>query len=193
MMAMCGERVSVILTAVVGVLSLQTSPSGEPGKGASEPSKFITLEELGKLPVGLRVVHEPNPALATLTGQSKRRSKYTWWYKTSVSATGPVVRIVEFGAFLSHEGKWVQGGSITGKPYNARDFAEWYSCPKAELKPKEVYVDPTNWSSAPDLRPGRMRWYFIGVDEKGRRVKGEAVIELKGEIDPKKPKDESKS
>jgi hypothetical protein len=193
MMAMFRERMSVILAAIVGVCFLQTSAGGEPGKGASEPSKFITVEELDRLPVGLRVVHEPNPALATLTGESKRRSKYTWWYKTSVSATGMTVRIVEFGAFVWHKGKWVQGGSFTGRPYNARDFAEWYSCPNAVLKPKGVYVDPTDWSSAPELQPGRMRCYFIGVDEKGRRVKGEAVIELKGEVDPKKPKDAGKS
>ena len=34
-----------------------------------------------------------------------------------------------------------------------------------------------------------MRWYYVGIDPKGEKVKGEAVIELKGEIDPKKPKD----
>ena len=104
-----------------------------------------------------------------------------------MSAPNSTVRITEFGAFVWREGKWAQAGSFTGRPYNAQDFAEWYSCPNAVLEPKKTYVDPTNWSSDPELRSGRMRSYFIGVDEKGRRVKGEAVIELKGEIDPKRP------
>lgn len=161
---------------------------GSPSLGADKP-KFITPEELDKLPEGIKVAHEPKAALATLTGKSERRAKYTWWYKTTVSATDGDVTIVEFGAFAWVDGKWVNGGSFTGKPYSSDEFAEWYKCPKAVLKKGETFSDPTNWSSAPELHAGNMRWYFIGVDAKGKRVKGEAVIEIKAEIDPKKPKD----
>jgi hypothetical protein len=159
-----------------------------PVLSADEP-KHLTPDELDKLPEGIKVVHEPKVALATLTGKSERRAKYTWWYKTTVSADGDVT-ITEFGAFAWRDGKWVAGGTFTGKPYTAEEFAEWYKCPKAVLKKGESYSDPTNWNSDPELRAGKMRWYFVGVDAKGKRVKGEAVIELKGEIDPKKPKDE---
>jgi hypothetical protein len=158
-------------------------------KTADEP-RAITPEVLDKLPVGIKVVHEPKTALATLTGKSERRSKYTWWYKTTVSAIDGDVTIVEFGGFAWHDKKWVPGGSFTGKPFTGEEFAEWYKCPKAVLKKGESYADPTNWSSAPELRAGKTRWYFLGVDGKGKRVKGEAVIEEKGEIDPKKPKDD---
>jgi hypothetical protein len=151
---------------------------------SAEEVKPITPEELDKLPEGIKVVHEPKAALATLTGKSERRLNYTWWYKTTVSATDAEVTIVEFGGFMWHDGKWVNA-----KPYTAEEFAEWYKCPKALLKKGESYSDPTNWSTDAELRAGKTRWYFVGVDSKGKRVKGEAVIELKAEIDPKKPKD----
>jgi hypothetical protein len=158
---------------------------GSPKLGADEPM-FILPEELDKLPEGIKVVHEPKAPLATLTGKSERRAKYTWWYKTTVSVTDGDVAIVEFGAFAWKDGKWVSGGTFTGKPYAAAEFAEWYKCPKAMLKKGESFFDPTNWSTDAELRAGKMRWYFVGIDPKGKKVKGEAVIELKDEIDPKK-------
>jgi hypothetical protein len=159
-----------------------------PCRGADE-EKGITPEEFDKLPVGIKVVHKPEVALATLSGKSERRSKYTWWYQTSVSAIEGDVTIVEFGGFRWQEGKWINGGTFTGKPFTAKEFADWYKCPEAVLKKGESYSDPTNWSTNAELVESKQRWYFIGVDGKGRRVKGEAVIELKAEIDPKKPKD----
>jgi hypothetical protein len=155
---------------------------------ADEP-KFITPEELDRLPEGIKVVHEPKTALATLTGRSKLRAKYTWWYKTTVSGIDADVTILEFGAFDWKDGKWVNGRTFTGKPYAAEEFADWYNCPNAVVKKSESRSDPRNWSSQPELRAGKMRWYYVGTDPKGNKVKGEAVIELKAEIDPKKPKD----
>jgi hypothetical protein len=174
-------------TTVVACL-LAATLKGSRMSGADEP-KSITPEELDKLPESIAVVHEPRVALATLTGKSERRAKYTWLYKTTVAATEGDVTIVEFGAFAWKEGKWVNGATFTGKPYAAEEFAEWYKCPKALLKKGVPVSDPTNWSSDPELRAGKMRWYFVGVDAKGTRVKGEGVIELKPEIDPKKPRD----
>ncbi len=152
---------------------------------AADDAKSITLDELDKLPVGIKVVHEPKTAMATLTGKSERRSKFTWWYKTTVSATEGCITIVEFGGFVWRDGKWADGG----KPFTAEEFADWYKCPKSVLNKGESFSDPTNWSSEPELAAGKTRWYFVGVDAKGKRVKGEAIIDLKAEIDPKKPKD----
>jgi len=179
---MCSVRLILSAALACGLaFSLSSSKADEP--------KFISPEEFDKLPEGIKVVHEPKIALATLTGKSERRAKYTWWYKTSVSATEGDVTIVEFGGFDWKDGKWINGGSFTGKPYRAAEFAEWYKCPKAVLKKGESYSDPTNWTSGAELRAVKTRWYFIGIDAKGQKVKGEAVIELKAEIDPKKPKD----
>lgn len=149
----------------------------------------ITVEELDKLPEGIVVVHEPKTALATLSGKSERRAKYTWWYKTTITTKDEDVTIQEFGAFVWLDGKWVSVGTITGKPYGRDEFAEWYKCPKGVLRKGEAYSDPTNWSSREELQAGKTRWYFIGVDAKGKRIKGEAVIEEIAKLDPAKPKD----
>lgn len=180
------RKCSLISLAGMLICGFVNSPSTR--AIAADKSPFITPEELDKLPEGLKVVHEPKTAMATLTGKSERRGKYTWWYKTTLSAIDSDVTIIEFGGFTWDGGKWV-AGSLTGKPYTAKDFAEWYSCPMAVLKSGKTYSDPTNWSSDAELRSSKNRWYFIGIDAKGKRVKGEAVIELKAEIDPKNPKD----
>lgn len=176
-------RSGLVAVLLGGFLTLTTGCAF----AADEP-RPLTPEELDKLPEGIKVVHEPKVALATLTGKSERRGKYTWWHKTTVSAIESEVRIVAFGGFVWEGGKWVFR-SLTGKPYTENNFAEWYSCPKAVMKPRKFYTDPTNWSSDPELRAGKTRWFFIGIDAKGKRVKGEAVIELRAEIDPKNPKD----
>jgi hypothetical protein len=180
------SRLTVFALALVFAFGLSLRPVHE---AFADDRKPITPEELDKLPEGIKVVHEPKVALATLTGKSDRRLKYTWWYKTTVSPTDGDVTIVEFGGFAWVDGKWVPGGTLGGKPYGTEEFAEWYKSPKGLLKKGESYSDPTNWSTDAELRAGKLRWYFIGVDAKGKKVKGEAVIELKAEIDPKKPKD----
>jgi hypothetical protein len=178
-----GSFRTAAIAAVVG-LALAVTPALY-----ADESEIITAEELDKLPTGIKVVHKPKAVLATLTGMSERRAKYTWWYKTTVSAIDADVTIEEFGAFVRWDGKWVNGGTFTGKPYAAEEFAEWYKCPKAVLKKGKSSSDPTNWSSDAELRALKLQWYFVGIDEKGTRVKGEAIIRLKAEIDPKRPKD----
>jgi hypothetical protein len=182
---MCSLRLTSTATLAFGLALSLSEPSVSV---AAEPT-FITPEEFDKLPEGIKVVHEPKIALATLTGKSQRRAKYTWWYKSTVSAIGGDVTIVEFGGFVWKDGKWINGGSFTGMPYAATEFADWYKCPKAALKKGESYSDPTNWSSDAELRAGKTRWYFVGIDAKGKKIKGEAIIELKAELNPEKPKD----
>ena len=97
------------------------------------------------------------------------------------------MKAIEFGAYAWQGWKWVFV-NFSGKSFSAKDFAEWYSCPDA--KEGKAYSDPTNWGSAQALAAGKARWYYIGIDGKGGRVKGEAIIVQKGEIDPKRPKDE---
>jgi hypothetical protein len=142
--------------------------------------KFPTVEEIEKLPTGLK---------ATRTAKGDLRGKYKWYYKTTVTAVDDDVTIEEFGVFWFVDGKWVNGMSITGKPYGAAEFAEWYTCENAKIPKGKSFADPTNWSSGNELFAHESRWYYIGIDSKGRRVKGEAIVEHKAEIDPKKPKD----
>jgi hypothetical protein len=171
---------------IVGLALILLSPQFA---WAVEVSSFISVKEFEKLPTGIKVVHDPKIALATRTGKSERRATYTWWYKTTVSAIESDVTIVEFGAFTWINGKWINGRTLNLEPYTSKEFEEWYKCPKAVLKKGKSYSDPTNWSTDGALNARKIRWYFVGIDASGKRVRGEAVIETKGEIDPKKPVD----
>lgn len=118
---------------------------------------------------------------AALTEQGKRRGKYTWWYKTQIQAKGSGVHIEQFGSFVWRKGQW-EFANYTRKPFATKDFSEWYSCPDGLLRPGKLFEDPTNWGSSDKLSASKALWYFIGVDEEGRRVKGEAVINGLGEL-----------
>jgi hypothetical protein len=171
------------LTVLGAACALAALPAG-----AADDPEPTSLEVLNKLPVGLKVVHDPQPSLATETPGSKRRWRYTWFFKTTVRATDSDVKLTEFGAYSWVGGEWVFN-TITGKPFTPKDFTDWYSCPGAALKKGKDYTDPNNWVTGNVLLASKSRWYYIGVDASGRRVKGAAVSEQKGEIDPKRPTD----
>ena len=134
----------------------------------------VTVPDLESLPTGLTVTYTPPLVEAQQAGRSGYR--YTWTYSISVAATGTPVTIEEFGAL-----GWVDGGWVfrdeQHKTYSAKEFADKYTCSKALVLAGKVYTCDDNWSGADKLRPYRCKWYFIGTDERGRRVKGEAIIE----------------
>jgi len=137
------------------------------------------LDELAKLPFGLKVVHTPDKVRAKRDGRSGRA--FTWSYKTSVTATNGSVVVKEFGSFVWHNDKWVFA-NFTGKPFTSADFADWYSCPGAKLVEGREFSDGSNWSGGDVLRGGKMKWYFIGVTTEGRQLKGEAIVETLPEV-----------
>jgi hypothetical protein len=134
----------------------------------------VTVPDLESLPTGLKVTYSPPLVEARQGGRSGFR--YTWTYSTSVAATGAPVTIEEFGALGWVDGAWVFRDE-QHKTYSAKVFAEKYTCPKAQVLAGKVYTCDDAWSGADQLRPYRCKWYFIGIDERGRRVKGEAIIE----------------
>lgn len=134
----------------------------------------VKAQELETLPVGLEVRHTPNPVKAMKEGPSKR--SFTWVYETEIRSSGGSVKIEEFGSLYRHGDAWVFS-TTTGKPFTAEDFAEWYSCPEGLIRPNQKCTDPSNWSGNDDLSAQIVKWYYIGTDEKGRRVKGEAIVE----------------
>lgn len=148
--------------------------------GASGPEPVHPkLLELRALPDGLRVIHTPNPAGAQPGGRSGFR--YTWLYATTVESLGGTIVIEEFGSFFFEGGSW-RFSNVTGKPFTAADFADWYACPDAILRPGKACSDSLNWTGNDRLGAGRMLWYYLGRDTHGRRVKGQAVIGLLAEI-----------
>jgi hypothetical protein len=141
--------------------------------------------DLDTLPVAIEVVHEPAHISAQRKGPSGR--KYSWVYRTTVRSRGGPVVIIEFGAFVREGARWVLSNT-GGRPRTQRQFAEWYGCPDGVLQPGEDYSDPENWSGSDTLRNRIKRWYFIGIDDRGRRVKGEAVCEELEELFKPPPK-----
>lgn len=138
------------------------------------------LRELEKIPVGLVVLHLPNKVFATRGGPSGR--PFTWVHSTRVASDMHVVTMKEFGAFVWADERWVFS-TYTGKPFTATDFAEWYRCPGAKVKPGRPCADASNWEGGTELKGGKLtgdkaRWYFIGILKNGTLVKGEAVVEL---------------
>jgi hypothetical protein len=153
------------------------SKENQQGRGVQDlrQNNDPKLRELASLPVGLVVTHYPNPIQARVV--SDDRWPYVWSYLTMVRALSGPIRIKEFGAFAWKEGAW-EFSSMTGKPYSARHFREWYSCPDGVVRPDSHCSDSRNWSRRSSPEDSQTLWYFIGVDEKGKRVKGEAIIEL---------------
>jgi WD40 repeat protein len=123
----------------------------------------------------LEVTHYPNPAKFQPGGASG--GAYTCAYKTSVKAIGAGVRIEKFGMYFWENNQWVHSTSNNGQPWSPEEFANWYSCPGAYIGPGQECSDPNNWNGAdtPNLTKGK--WYYIGVDDNGNEVQGEAVIE----------------
>ena len=137
------------------------------------------LSDLDSLPIGLEVVHTPETVLADSTGASGY--KYTWTFKTTVRATGAPVSIQEFGSLMDENGRWVLG-NVTKKFFSQNDFAEWYSCPEGFVTSGSEFSDPTNWVGNNCMQPGKVKWFYVGIDDKGRRVKGVAVVEQLAEL-----------
>lgn len=137
------------------------------------------LRLLSSIPTGLKVTHTPNPAKAQIGGTNGY--PYTWLYATTIESLLGVVSIEEFGAFSWYRGRWYFT-NFTGKPFTRDNFIEWYSCPRGIVLPECQYTDFQNWSGSVQLINKKAKWYFIGKDENGRRVKGEAEIVELGEL-----------
>ncbi len=139
------------------------------------------LAELDTLGIGLAVRHTPNPVYARSGGRSRYR--YTWLYRTGVSVTGSdTVTITEFGAFGWIGKEWVSS-NFTRKPFTTHEFADWYACLDGRIAPGHQCSDSLNWTGNNALRASRSRWYYIGVTRDGRRVKGEAIVDLLAAMD----------
>ena len=140
-----------------------------------------TLEEIRRLPEGLRVTHSPNP-VAAIMGRDKDQP-FVWEYITTVEALHAQLNIVEFGAFNLSNGNW-RFSNTDGQPFSTQQFAEWYSCTDGVLKPGKPAADQKNWDRGKVLRSSRCIWYFIGKDAEGKLFRGEAEIEQRGTLVP---------
>jgi hypothetical protein len=162
-----------ILTRFLPVISLAWLT------GHAQDGRLAMEAELAKLPVGLKVVHRPVKVRAERAGRSG--FAYTWTFQTEVNAMEHPVVIQEFRCLYWDGSRWL-GPDPKPAIYGDKEFAEWYFCPGAKLIPGKVYIDPVNWNGHSRLVAQKAKWYFIGTTPDGRRVKGEAVVELLPEL-----------
>lgn len=139
------------------------------------------LAELNSLPVGLVVSHNPEPVHATLYSPSL--SGVQWKHNTTVTATESPVSLIEYGYFVKRNGQWeFSYGTQVPLSYDSKDFAIMFACPDAKLKPGESYTNLENRSVIDCVPEQMVKWFFIGLDDKGNRVKGEATLNLLAEV-----------
>ena len=169
---------TVIAVFALCILCLATGAEGQSCKVESMVLSDAKLSELASLPVGLSVSHSPEVALATWNGNEELKCK--WSYKTTVASLAEDVTVEEFGCFSWNGTRWVFR-NVTGAPFTPKDFSEWYNCPGAKLTAGDKFHDPSNWTATCSLQAGKSRWYFIGKDSSGNRVKGEATVKLAAE------------
>jgi hypothetical protein len=136
-----------------------------------KPARLPTLEEVRKVPVGLKVTHAPTEASA-VTG-AETGFNYTWFFRTTVTAIDADVSILYFSFFVKRDDEWVHG-----KVFTPEEFAEWYACPDGLVRKGESFSDAQNWSAGDDLSAGQVIWYFVGKRKDGTVVHGEAEVTL---------------
>ena len=166
---------SIVVVLIVVALCCGCGPQ------SSESVQLVPFElsDLESLPVGLEVIHTPNPVSARTDGNSGY--KYTWTFKTSVCSTDGPVAIYDFGCLMWKNDQWVLG-NFTKELFTQKDFIEWYSCPSGVVTSSSQFSDLSNWGAANCLGASKSKWFYVGIDDKGNRVKGEAIIEQAAEL-----------
>ncbi len=140
------------------------------------------LKELESMPVGIAVSHTPSPVLYTLNASNI--SGVEWQFSTTVSAMTGSVTIVEFGYFVERNEQWTWNyENELPLFFTSSDFASEFDCPNALMVPGKSYTNPENQSAIDCVPEQFVKWYFIGLDAGGNRVKGEASIKLIAELD----------
>ncbi len=172
-----------ILLISILIFCNSTGPAQAEQKTEALFEANLKLNELASLPEGLTVTHTPDPVLYILHTPSL--SGVQWKHSTTVSSTSTegTVTILEFGYFVERNGQWeFPYGVEVPYTYTSENFAKRYDCPNSELQPDKSYTDAWNQSVIDCVPEQMVKWYFIGLDAKGNRVKGEASVKLLTEL-----------
>ena len=151
------------LLALLPLLLTLSAP--EPHEGRALPAR------LRNLPVGILVLHHPNPVYPV-----RKDGEYVWRHDTEVRSLVGDLRLLEYGAYLYGDAGWQLRVVL------APDlFAKVYRCPGARLRKGCAYTDPDNARHGQTARAGDALWFFVAEDAQGRRYKGTALIETEAE------------
>ena len=134
----------------------------------------FTMGELTSLPTGLTVTHTPESVEPTFVGPSGSE----WLHRTTVTSEVGPVTILEYGYFVERDGHWYRAHGEAS--HSGEDFARSFGCPEGALEPGMTYTNEFTRSLKDNQPEQAAKWYFIGVDAEGKKVKGEATVMLKG-------------
>jgi len=161
-----------ILSFVLALVGCKQAPE--------EPEKMSLLAELEQLPIGLDVVHTPARVSGPMSGL-KTGWPHSWEFKTEVRSRDRSLKIDQFGILAWNGKEW--GLHEGQKRYNTgvldgSTFVEWYGIGDGIISPDTPAIDDHNWAGSDRLEGFRQKWFFIGVDENGKKWKGEGIVEL---------------
>jgi hypothetical protein len=138
-------------------------------------------EAFKELPVGIKVINEPDTIYAELNDRGGK--KYIWKHTTTIKALNKDLQIIEFGSYNYKQGGWHLGNK-TQKPYTTEDFDKWYCrkkngiitfdyCTDGNILKDVEYIDPSNYCITNDSLVNRHGlWYYIGIDSIGNKFMG---------------------
>lgn len=141
---------------------------------------MLRIPDIDQLPLGLIVRHLPAKVQAVPEDGAGGKS-WRWEFRTAVSALADAT-IVGFAAFGWDGDRWVPRHP-QGAFFTAGDFSEWYGAPEGKVSAGGECADATNFCSGAELAADRVKWVYVAETASGRRVKGEAVVELLAEVD----------
>jgi len=153
-------------------------PAGEvqPGLTAAALEKLIA--SLDKLPVGIKITHEP-AKVTKVKGPLKGDWEYKWEFRTDIEAIDQPLTVTSFGILAWDGKKWtIDPANHNSGLMPATVFAEWYSCPGGKLEPGKPATDKANWAGSHQKAAFKQKWFVVAKDAKGKRYKGEQVVEL---------------
>ncbi len=145
--------------------------------------KIVSKADWDSLPLGIEVVHTPNPVPAPNEASSGGDWPFMWSFRTEVRAINDPLTIKAF-LLLGWDGKWVLDRSqkkFNSGANNGNTFADWYGCPGSKIAPGHPAADPSNWAGSYSRKPFKQKWVYIGEDAAGKLWRGEGVVELKVE------------
>ncbi len=154
-------------------MGLYSCSTPEETARAPWPEKITSLDN------ELTVEHSVDTVFATInTKDPEKRGKYQLQFTTSITSQKGTVRIEEFGGYLLKNNEW-KLASIYDRPFNNEEFAKWYSCENGILTKGETYADKDNWLGKTNKLTNDTivsLWYYIGVNEQGKKVVGAKEI-----------------
>lgn len=177
-----GNLVKNILLASILVFCSLVGPAQADLSSDELIESNLKINELASIPEGLVVTHTPGPV--RYISHPPSLSGVQWKHDTTVSSTVGPVKIIEYGYFVERNGQWeFPYGTEVPYTFNSNDFAEKFDCPDSKLQQDTSYTDTRNRSVIDCVPEQMVNWYFIGLDAKGNRVKGEGSVNMLAELD----------